>query len=405
MTYKIIKTSNCKKIVVSKEIKKQDQYLNYLYSQGLDIVDGKWLFQILSNMSLEYICKKNNLLKSEISISILANQVTENVIYFLKKIVKEYKRINIVTNNINLFKNLETQIMEQYGVMIVVTNNKRKSLSKSQLIVNFDFPTELINKYNIFLYVDPFGIKDIDFNIFKLLASNNKSSELLLNLNSFGFIREGCRNLKVAIDEDIEVSAGDYEESSGNDIQNMNKIANGSEWQQIVSEIGKTINGKKAERLFVELYLKKLGEIFRYVFAVPIRTRDTLVPKYQIIFATNHHHGAFIMLDTMLKCDVEMTRNGQNGQMSLFDYENTKSNINTEILSLLDRDKWINCRDLCFKLFNKYKIYFIKDVRAAIKELEKEGKIIVDRHNKTTKTGQQSLALDFVKSDINLKRN
>ena len=149
-TYKIIKTSNCKKIVVSKEIKKQDQYLNYLYSQGLDIVDGKWLFQILSNMSLEYICKKNNLLKSEISISILANQVTENVIYFLKKIVKEYKRINIVTNNINLFKNLETQIMEQYGVMIVVTNNKRKSLSKSQLIVNIDFPTELINKYNVY---------------------------------------------------------------------------------------------------------------------------------------------------------------------------------------------------------------------------------------------------------------
>lgn len=149
-TYKVIRTSNCKKIVVSKEIKKQKQYLNYLYSFGLDIVEGKWLFQILSNMSLEYICKKNNLLKSEISISILANQVTENVIYFLKKIVKEYKRVNIVTNNIGLFKNLETQIMEQYGVMIVVTNNKRKSLSKSQLIVNFDFPTELINKYNIY---------------------------------------------------------------------------------------------------------------------------------------------------------------------------------------------------------------------------------------------------------------
>src|SRR5699024_476773 len=111
---------------------------------------------------------------------------------------------------------------------------------KNFKVFNSDYKTKVneilhknINKYNIFLYVDPFGIKDIDFNIFKLLASNNKSSELLLNLNSFGFIREGCRNLKVAIDEDIEVSAGDYEESSGNDIQNMNKIANGSEWQQI----------------------------------------------------------------------------------------------------------------------------------------------------------------------------
>lgn len=316
--------------------------------------------------------------------------------------------VNIQKSSTNKKKKIFPAFIENKYANELESNLNDKNFK----VFNSDYKTKVneilhknINKYNIFLYVDPFGIKDIDFNIFKLLASNNKSSELLLNLNSFGFIREGCRNLKVAIDEDIEVSAGDYEESSGNDIQNMNKIANGSEWQQIVSEIGKTINGKKAERLFVELYLKKLGEIFRYVFAVPIRTRDTLVPKYQIIFATNHHHGAFIMLDTMLKCDVEMTRNGQNGQMSLFDYENTKSNINTEILSLLDRDKWINCRDLCFKLFNKYKIYFIKDVRAAIKELEKEGKIIVDRHNKTTKTGQQSLALDFVKSDINLKRN
>lgn len=316
--------------------------------------------------------------------------------------------VNIQNSSTNKKKKIFPAFIENKYANELESNLNDKNFK----VFNSDYKTKVneilhknINKYNIFLYVDPFGIKDIDFNIFKLLASNNKSSELLLNLNSFGFIREGCRNLKVAIDEDIEVSAGDYEESSGNDIQNMNKIANGSEWQQIVSEIGKTINGKKAERLFVELYLKKLGEIFRYVFAVPIRTRDTLVPKYQIIFATNHHHGAFIMLDTMLKCDVEMTRNGQNGQMSLFDYENTKSNINTEILSLLDRDKWINCRDLCFKLFNKYKIYFIKDVRAAIKELEKEGKIIVDRHNKTTKTGQQSLALDFVKSDINLKRN
>lgn len=31
-TYKLIKISNCKKIAISKEIKKQEQYLNYLYS-------------------------------------------------------------------------------------------------------------------------------------------------------------------------------------------------------------------------------------------------------------------------------------------------------------------------------------------------------------------------------------
>ena len=34
--------------------------------------------------------------------------------------------------------------------MITVGNNKKKSLSKSQIIINIDFPTELINQYNIY---------------------------------------------------------------------------------------------------------------------------------------------------------------------------------------------------------------------------------------------------------------
>lgn len=149
-TNKIIKALNDKGIIVSKELKKQVQYLNYLYSYGLEIVDGKWLFQMLSYMILEYIVKKENLQKEKLFISILVNQANESIIYFLKKVVKEYKRINIVTNNITIFKNFETQIMEQYGVMITVTNNKRKSLSKSQIIFNFDFPTELLQRYDIY---------------------------------------------------------------------------------------------------------------------------------------------------------------------------------------------------------------------------------------------------------------
>ncbi|MBR3002198.1 MAG: hypothetical protein IKF38_01310 [Clostridia bacterium] len=34
--------------------------------------------------------------------------------------------------------------------MITVTNNKKKSLAKSKLILNIDFPKELLNKYYVF---------------------------------------------------------------------------------------------------------------------------------------------------------------------------------------------------------------------------------------------------------------
>ena len=68
---------------------------------------------------------------------------------FLNKDAKKYQKINIVTNHIEKFKKIEEQLLDEYGVMITLNNNKRKSLAKADIILNFDFPEELINKYRI----------------------------------------------------------------------------------------------------------------------------------------------------------------------------------------------------------------------------------------------------------------
>lgn len=149
-TKKILDKTNCNKIILSKEIKKQENFKNYLYSDQVNIVDGKWLFEILSYQAVEYIIKKQNMKKEEITVSVLVNDITNNLLENIKKIIREYKRVNIITNHINKFKNVETKILEQEGIMITVTNNKKKSLSKSKIILNVDFPTELINKYSIY---------------------------------------------------------------------------------------------------------------------------------------------------------------------------------------------------------------------------------------------------------------
>ena len=48
------------------------------------------------------------------------------------------------------FKRIEDQILEEDGLIITITNNKKKSLAKSEIILNIDFPKELLNKYNIY---------------------------------------------------------------------------------------------------------------------------------------------------------------------------------------------------------------------------------------------------------------
>jgi len=90
--------------------------------------------------------------------------------------------------------------------------------------------------FNLFLYVDPYGIKSLDFSNFKELAERNfHTTELLMNFNSFGFLREGTRLLK------YETLLGEFEDfnyelDDKNSIENMNRIAAGDYWQDILTK-------------------------------------------------------------------------------------------------------------------------------------------------------------------------
>ena len=147
---KILEKTDCKTVIVSKYLKGQEKFMELLNNYMINVIDGKWLFSVLSDRVLDYIVKKKNLKKEEVNISFLVNKdYSDYLIENIKKVVNTYKSINIVTPNLGKFKKLERDILEKEGTMITVTNNKKKSLMRSKIILNFDFKTNEINKYNI----------------------------------------------------------------------------------------------------------------------------------------------------------------------------------------------------------------------------------------------------------------
>ena len=93
---------------------------------------------------------------------------------------------------------------------------------------------------NVFLYVDPYGIKALDCTLFDCFATHGFNSiELLINMNSFGFIREGCRVLGVNFDDnDIFEDLVEYDSThlvaDENSKLALNKIAGGDYWIRII---------------------------------------------------------------------------------------------------------------------------------------------------------------------------
>ncbi len=137
-------------VVIDKELITCEKLINLLKSNDIKIFDGKWLEKYLILDILEYIINKKQIIKAETEIAITANEITDLLIEMIKILSKQYKKLTIVTNHIEKLRKIEKEIKEKEGILIILSNNKNKSLLKSQFIINMDFNQELINQYRIY---------------------------------------------------------------------------------------------------------------------------------------------------------------------------------------------------------------------------------------------------------------
>lgn len=129
-------------IVLEKEIK---QYIEFF--QGYKIIDGRNIF-FNSIEDILNIILKENLLELQ-DVYILTNYYQEKNINLIRNLASKVKTVNVITKEIQKYKNLES-MMEEWGIPIVVSNNKRKSLKKAKIIINLDFSKEELEKYIIY---------------------------------------------------------------------------------------------------------------------------------------------------------------------------------------------------------------------------------------------------------------
>ncbi len=113
----------------------------------------------------------------------LINDFTDINKDIIIEIAKNIKRLNIVTNHISKCQKIEEYLYDEFGIMLNISNNKRRSLLKSEIIINFDFPEELINKYRIYdksillninekINVQSRRFNGININYYKILIPN-----------------------------------------------------------------------------------------------------------------------------------------------------------------------------------------------------------------------------------------
>ena len=220
---------------------------------------------------------------------------------------------------------------------------------------------------NVFLYVDPYGIKALNMNLFQQLPDVFSSAELLINLNSFGFIREALRVRKVALrenEDELLADLDEYEPSLLQSVADLDRIAGGRYWADIIDRYSDgQIDIDEAEKLFAEQYKQTLRKHYRYVLDMPIRLRPEHKPKYRMVHATNHPDGCILMADNIFKrTDYLFVDVQRQGQLSLFEMtpENdivNENDLDDKMISLIEREgreKSLPLNELQAKFFDEY---------------------------------------------------
>lgn len=147
---KIKRLSGDKSFCISDELFYRDEFMNFIKENEISIIDGRWVSRFLLCNILDYIFSSNNDNMQNKEIAFLVDSDYEIVLEYIKMLAPKVKMITIVTNNIKRFNKIEEKYLNSYGINLNIVNNYRKSLIKTDIIVNFDFSEKELSKYTIY---------------------------------------------------------------------------------------------------------------------------------------------------------------------------------------------------------------------------------------------------------------
>lgn len=210
-----------------------------LGKKRVEILNGKKLMEYMEFEIVKYILNKQQTNMKEEDIYIIFKKDESIDLNFLKIFIENFKTTNIVTNDIERLKNVQDNLLENDGILIAVSNNKKKALKRAKYIININLNKEELDKYTInrnsiiinirenVKYDNP-NFDGININYFNISCPDEyiEKFEQICNIeNSFDLVKlyESillCSNIQKIEQEDV------YERINKDDIRIIGLIGN-----------------------------------------------------------------------------------------------------------------------------------------------------------------------------------
>ena len=145
---RIIKKLGIDAVVFSKEL--EGDFKNDICEMiNIKVVNGKKLMEFMEYDIVKYVLDKQNADTKKEDIYIVFKRDSNLNLDFLKRFLENFRLVNIVTNDVDKLKNIQDNLLDNEGILISVSNNKRKALKRAKYILNINLTKEELEKYRI----------------------------------------------------------------------------------------------------------------------------------------------------------------------------------------------------------------------------------------------------------------
>ena len=194
----------------------------------------------------------------------------------------------------------------------------------------------------LFFYLDPYGIRDLDFETVKQIYARDatQSTEVLINFSFKTFMRMSG-NWSYS-DSASEVA----QKVKQAKVKTVNSVMGGDYWLGIVTD--PKLDKIEREDAVVAAYIERVQQFFRYTYSIPVKELDdsgAAIPvdelaKYHLIFGTRSPRAVVYMNDVALNALEPYFNQFKDGL--LFDFTPPRyercsvSDVKTAIIKALD---------------------------------------------------------------------
>jgi len=141
-----LKKNNIDKVLIQKDIYIiSKELINKFRESDIQIITGNNIYEKNLNNIITYILDNNsNLQIEQVNLGILINKITYKRLEYIKQMASKVKCMTIITEDKLKFENTCTNIFENEGLSIKLSDNFRSGLKGSTIIVNFDIENKNI---------------------------------------------------------------------------------------------------------------------------------------------------------------------------------------------------------------------------------------------------------------------